>query len=196
MRQATAGWMTADQERDISAEIARHSPRLRNFVRRRVADAADAEDILQDVLFELVESYRLPHPVEHVGAWLFRVARNRIVDFFRKKRPEALADVGEIDADESDLAAIDELLPSTGAGPEADFARRVLLEELDAALNELPPEQREVFVAHEIEGRSFREIAERTGVGVNTLLSRKRYAVLHLRRRLQAIYDEFTDTGG
>ena len=197
MRQATgAGWMTADQERDISAEIARHSPRLRNFVRRRVADAADAEDILQDVLFELVESYRLPHPVEHVGAWLFRVARNRIVDFFRKKRPEALADVGEIDADESDLAAIDELLPSTGAGPEADFARGVLLEELDAALNELPPEQREVFVAHEIEGRSFREIAERTGVGVNTLLSRKRYAVLHLRRRLQAIYDEFTDTGG
>lgn len=197
MRQATgAGWMTADQERDISAEIARHSPRLRNFVRRRVADAADAEDILQEVLFELVQSYRLPHPVEHVGAWLFRVARNHIVDFFRKKRPVALADVGEIDADESDFAAIDELLPSTGAGPEADFARGVLLEELDAALNELPPEQREAFVAHEIEGRSFREIAERTGVGVNTLLSRKRYAVLHLRRRLQAIYDEFTDTGG
>ena len=197
MRQATgAGWMTADQEREISAEIARHSPRLRNFVRRRVADAADAEDILQDVLFELVESYRLPHPVEHVGAWLFRVARNRIVDFFRKKRPEALADVGGIAADESDFAAIEELLPSTGTGPEADFARGVLLEELDAALNELPPEQREAFVAHEIEGRSFREIAVRTGVGVNTLLSRKRYAVLHLRRRLQAIYDEFTDTGG
>ncbi|HEX7559335.1 MAG TPA: sigma-70 family RNA polymerase sigma factor [Usitatibacter sp.] len=197
MRQAASvGWMTADQERSIFAEIARQSPRLRNFVRRRVADAADAEDILQDVLFELVESYRLPRPVEQVGAWLYRVARNRITDFFRKKRPEALADVAGIAADESDLGAIEELLPSTVSGPEADFARGVLLEELDAALDELPPEQREVFVAHEIEGQSFKEIAARTGVGVNTLLSRKHYAVLHLRKRLQAIYDEFIDTGG
>jgi RNA polymerase sigma factor (sigma-70 family) len=197
MRQAASvGWMTADQERSISAEIARQTPRLRNFVRGRVADAADAEDILQDVLFELVESYRLPRPVEQVGAWLFRVARNRIIDFFRKKRPESLADGGGIAADEGELGAIEELLPSTDAGPEAEFARAVLLEELDAALTELPPEQREVFVAHEIEGRSFKEIAARTGVGVNTLLSRKRYAVLHLRRRLRAIYDEFIDTGG
>jgi RNA polymerase sigma factor (sigma-70 family) len=197
MRQAASvDWMTADQERSISAEIARQSPRLRNFVRRRVADAADAEDILQDVLFELVESYRLPRPVEQVGAWLFRVARNRITDFFRKKRPEALADVVGVGADESDLGMIEELLPSTDAGPEAEFARAVLLEELDAALDELPPEQREAFVAHEIEGRSFKEISERTGVGVNTLLSRKRYAVLHLRRRLQVIYDEFIDTRG
>jgi RNA polymerase sigma factor (sigma-70 family) len=192
---ASVGWMTADQERSLSAEIARQSPRLRNFVRRRVADAADAEDILQDVLFALVESYRLPQPVEQVGAWLYRVARNRITDFFRRKRPEALADVRAIAADESELGAIEELLPSTAAGPEAEFARAVLLEELDAALNELPPEQREVFVAHEIEGRSFKEIAARTGAGVNTLLSRKRYAVLHLRRRLRSIYDEFTDTG-
>jgi RNA polymerase sigma factor (sigma-70 family) len=197
MRQAASvGWMTADQERSISAEIARQTPRLRNFVRGRVADAADAEDILQDVLFELVESYRLPRPVEQVGAWLFRVARNRIIDFFRKKRPESLADMGGIAADEGELGAIEELLPSTDAGPEAEFARAVLLEELDAALAELPTEQREVFVAHEIEGRSFKEIAARTGVGVNTLLSRKRYAVLHLRRRLRAIYDEFIDTGG
>ncbi len=195
MKAASVGWMTAEQERSLAAEIARQAPRLRNFVRRRVADAADAEDILQDVLFELVESYRLPRPVEHVGAWLFRVARNRITDFFRKKRPEALADVAGIAADGSDFGAIEELLPSTAAGPEAEFARGVLLEELDAALNELPPEQREVFVAHEIEGRSFKEIAARSGVGVNTLLSRKRYAVLHLRRRLQAIYDEFIDTG-
>jgi RNA polymerase sigma factor (sigma-70 family) len=190
------GWMTAEQERRISADIERESPRLRNFVRRRVADAADAEDILQDVLFELVESYRLPRPVEDVGAWLFRVARNRIVDFFRKKRPEALAEIVAAGAEGSDLGAIEELLPSTAAGPEADFARAVLIEELDAALNELPPEQREVFVAHEIEGRSFKEIAARTGVGVNTLLSRKHYAVLHLRRRLQVIHDEFTETGG
>jgi RNA polymerase sigma factor (sigma-70 family) len=192
---ASVGWMTADQERSISAEIARQSPRLRNFVRRRVADAADAEDILQDVLFELVESYRLPRPVEDVGAWLFRVARNRIIDFFRKKRPDAFSEMAGIAADESDLGAIEELLPSTAAGPEADFARGVLLEELDAALSELPPEQREAFVAHEIEGRSFKEIAARTGVGVNTLLSRKRYAVLHLRERLRAIYDEFIETG-
>ena len=188
--------MTADQERHISAEIARQAPRLRNFVRRRVADAADAEDILQDVLFELVESYRLPRPVEHVGAWLFRVARNRIVDFFRKKRSEAVSQMDGIAAEEGDLFIVEELLPSTGSGPEADFALGVLLEELDAALDELPAEQREAFVAHEIEGRSFKEIAARTGVGVNTLLSRKRYAVLHLRRRLRAIYDEFTDTGG
>jgi RNA polymerase sigma factor (sigma-70 family) len=197
MRQAASvDWMTADQERSISAEIERQTPRLRNFVRKRVADAADAEDILQDVLFELVESYRLPRPVEQVGAWLFRVARNRITDFFRKKRPVPLAELGGIAADESELGAIEELLPSTDAGPEAEFTRAVLLEELDAALAELPAEQREVFVAHEIEGRSFKEIAARTGVGVNTLLSRKRYAVLHLRRRLQAIYDEFIDTGG
>jgi RNA polymerase sigma factor (sigma-70 family) len=197
MRQAASvGWMTADQERSISTEIARQSPRLRNFVRKRVGDAADAEDILQDVLFELVESYRLPRPVENVGAWLFRVARNRITDFFRKKRPEALAEVTGNATDEGELGAIEELLPSSEAGPESDFARGVLLDELDAALNELPPEQREVFVAHEIEGRSFKEIAARTGVGVNTLLSRKRYAVLHLRRRLRAIYDEFIDTGG
>lgn len=197
MRQAASvGWMTADQERSLSAEIARQAPRLRNFVRGRVADAADAEDILQDVLFELVESYRLPRPVEHVGAWLFRVARNRIIDFFRKQRPEALVDVAGAGADESELGAIEELLPSTAAGPEAHFARAVLIEELDAALNELPPEQREVFVAHEIEGKSFKEIAARTGIGVNTLLSRKHYAVLHLRRRLQAIYDEFIEPGG
>src|SRR5258706_5383134 len=196
MTQASAGWMTAEQERDISAEIARQSPRLRNFVRRRVADAADAEDILQDVLFELAESYRLPHPVETVGAWLFRVARNRIIDLFRKKRPGVLAGQVGLDLDKSHLPTVEELLPSTDAGPEAEFARGVLLEELDAALDELPPEQREVFMAHEIEGRSFKEIAAQTGVGVNTLLSRKRYAVLHLRRRLRAIYDEFTDTGG
>ena len=186
----------ARQDQRIADVLAREQDRLRRFIRRQVADAADAEDILQDVLFELVESYRLPRPVEQVGAWLFRVARNRITDFFRKKRPEALADVAGIAADESDLGAIEELLPSTVAGPEADFARGVLLEELDAALDELPTEQREVFVAHEIEGQSFKEIAARTGVGVNTLLSRKHYAVLHLRKRLRAIYDEFIDTGG
>ena len=192
---AGAGWMTADQERRISAEIARETPRLRNFVRRRVPDTADAEDILQEVFMELVESYRLPRPVEQVGAWLFRVARNRITDFFRKKRPEALADVSSTGAAEGESLDLEELLPSDAEGPEAAYARAVLLEELDAALNELPPEQRDVFLVHEIEGVSFKELSLRSGVAISTLLSRKRYAVLHLRRRLREIYEEFTETG-
>jgi len=188
-----AGWMTAEDEKRISAEIVRQSPRLRSFVRRRVADAADAEDILQDVLFELVESYRLPRPVEEVGAWLFRVARNRITDFFRKKRPVPLADLAL--AEGGDLADIVELLPSAEAGPEAAYARGLLLEELETALAELPREQREAFIAHEIEGRSFRDLAAESGESINTLLSRKRYAVLHLRERLADIYDEFIENG-
>jgi RNA polymerase sigma factor (sigma-70 family) len=191
---AGAGWMTADQERRISAEIARETPRLRNFVRRRVADTADAEDILQEVLMELVESYRLPNPVEQAGAWLFRVARNRITDLFRKKKSVALPDASPTGA-EGESLDLEELLPSDTAGPEAAYARAVLVEELDAALNELPAEQREVFVAHEIEGVSFKELAARSGVPINTLLSRKRYAVLHLRGRLREIYDEFNEAG-
>src|SRR5438105_849148 len=194
MRQALgAGWMTADEERRLTDDIAREGPRLRSFVRRRVADAADAEDILQDVFFELAESYRAVRPIEQVGAWLFRVARNRITDLFRKKKPAALQETVAAAAD--DAVSLEELLPSADAGPEAAYARSVLLEELDAALNELPPEQREVFIAHELEGVSFRDLAARTGVGLNTLLSRKRYAVLFLRERLREIYDEFTATG-
>jgi len=188
--------MAVDRNRRITAEIAQQAPRLRSFVRRRVADAAAAEDILQDVFFELVESYRLPRPVEEVGAWLFRVARNRITDFYRRKRPESLEDLASAAAGEEEAVGIEDLLPSPEAGPESAYALGVLLEELDAALAELPPEQREVFVAHEIDGQSFNEIAARTGVGINTLLSRKRYAVLHLRRRLQEIYSEFTEAGG
>jgi RNA polymerase sigma factor (sigma-70 family) len=188
--------MAADRNRRITADIAEQAPRLRSFVRRRVADAAAAEDILQDVFHELVESYRLPQPVEEVGAWLFRVARNRITDFYRKKRPESLEELAQAATGEHDAMGIEDLLPSPDAGPEAAYALGVLLEELDAALAELPPEQREAFVEHEIEGRSFNEIAARTGVGINTLLSRKRYAVLYLRGRLQEIHDEFFATGG
>src|SRR3984957_17484523 len=158
----------------------REQGRLRRFVRRRVADEGDAEDILQDVFYELVEAYRLMKPVEQAGAWLFRVARNRIIDFFRKKRPVQLDD---------DLS-IEEMLPSAEAGPEAAFARSLLWEELEDALAELPEEQREVFIAHEIEGQSFKEMATETGLSVNTLLSRKRYAVLHLRERLREIHEE------
>jgi RNA polymerase sigma factor (sigma-70 family) len=156
-----------------------------------VPDAGDAEDILQDVLYELVEAYRLMRPIEHASAWLYRVARNRIIDFFRKKRLAALGDALVESADDEGVLTLADLLPSPDAGPEAAYARRVLLEELNAALDELPEEQRDVFIAHEIEGRSFKELADDTGVGLNTLLSRKRYAVLHLRRRLHAIYDEY-----
>lgn len=181
----------AEQNRQISEVVRRERARLRNFVRKRVPDAGDAEDILQEVLYELVETYRLMHPVEHAGAWLYRVARNRIVDFFRKKRLVALGDAVVERADDEGVLTLEDLLPSPDAGPEAAYARIVLLQELNVVLEELPEEQRDVFIAHTIEGRSFRELADDTGVGLNTLLSRKRYAVMHLRRRLQAIYDEY-----
>jgi len=182
--------MSAELEQRIAAQIGRERGRLRSFIRRRVADPGEVEDILQEVFAELVESYRLMKPVEQVGAWLFRVARNRITDLFRKKKAEALSDLaGEADGEESD--GVEELLPSPETGPEAAYARSVLLEELDAALCELLEAQREVFIAHELEGRSFKELAAETGVSVNTLLSRKRYAVLYLRQRLQAIYEDF-----
>ncbi|MGA2736808.1 MAG: sigma-70 family RNA polymerase sigma factor [Bryobacteraceae bacterium] len=181
----------AEQNRQISEVVQRERARLRSFVRKRVPDAGDAEDILQDVLYELVSTYRLIHPVEHAGAWLYRVARNRIVDFFRKKRLAALGDAVAEKADDEGVLRLEDLLPSPEAGPEAAYARTVLLHELNVALDELPAEQRDVFIAQQIEGRSFKELADETGVGLNTLLSRKRYAVIHLRRRLQAIYDEY-----
>lgn len=186
----------SDQDRRIAETIEREQGRLRSFIRKRVPDW-DVEDVLQDVFFELVEASRLMKPIEQVGAWLFRVARNRIIDRFRKKKSEPPAarprthDDGE---SEFASASLEELLPSPDAGPEAAYARGVLLDELDAALAELPEEQRFVFVAHELEGRSFRELSAETGIGVNTLLSRKHYAVRHLRRRLQKIYDEFKET--
>ena len=181
--------MSVEQDRKISEAVERDESRLRKFIRRRVADPLDAEDILQEVFYELVEANRLLMPIEHVTGWLFRVARNRITDLFRKKKPERLGDAVAGDGEE---LRVEELLPSPDAGPDALYARGVLLEELEFALEELPEEQRAVFVAHELEGRSFKEIAAQSGVSVNTLLSRKRYAVLHLRERLQSIYDEFT----
>jgi RNA polymerase sigma factor (sigma-70 family) len=179
-------------ERDlqISEIIAEEGSRLRNFIRRRVADPRDAEDILQDVFYELVEANRLLMPIEHVTGWLFRVARNRITDLFRKKKPVSFGDTAVADGDDN-LLQLEDLLPSPDAGPEALYARQVLLNELELAVDELPEEQRAVFVGHELEGRSFKEMAAETGASVNTLLSRKRYAVLHLRERLQDIYDEF-----
>jgi RNA polymerase sigma factor (sigma-70 family) len=181
--------VVSEQDRSIVDTIARERRRLLGFIRRRVADPGEAEDILQDVFYELVEAVRLMKPIEQVGAWLFRVARNRITDRFRRARSSVAAEPVDVDGDAEDR--LEDLLPAPGGGPEAAYARGLLLEELEAALDELPDAQREVFVAHELEGRSFKELAAASGVGINTLLARKHYAVRHLRGRLQAIYDEF-----
>jgi RNA polymerase sigma factor (sigma-70 family) len=183
-------WPMAEQDQQISEVVRREQSRLRNFIRRRVPDPRDAEDILQEVFYELVEANRLLMPIEHVTGWLFRVARNRITDLFRKKKPDSFSDAA-VEGQDGELLCIEDLLPSPDAGPEALYVRSVLLDELELAIDELPEEQREVFLAHEVEGRSFKEMAAATGVSMNTLLSRKRYAVLHLRERLRSIYDEF-----
>ena len=183
--------MSLEQDQRISDVVTQEQSRLRNFIRRRVPDPRDAEDILQEVFYELVEANRLLMPIEHVTGWLFRVARNRITDLFRKKKPQSFSDAAVADGD-GELLRLEDLLPSPDAGPDAFYARSVLLDELEDALDELPDEQREVFVGHEIEGRSFKEMSAESGVSVNTLLSRKRYAVLHLRERLRSIYDEST----
>jgi RNA polymerase sigma factor (sigma-70 family) len=182
--------MTGEQDRQISDAVEKEGFRLRNFIRRRVDDPSDVEDILQDVFFEFVEAYRLMKPIEQAGAWLFRVARNRIIDRFRKKKPTAFGDL-EPSPDEPESSSFEDLLPSPDAGPEAVYIRGILLDEIEAALDELPPDQRQIFIANEIEGRSFKELSSKTGESINTLLSRKRYAVLHLRRKLQAVYEEF-----
>ena len=180
-----------EEDRRIEETIQREQSRLRNFIRIRVHDDEEVEDILQDAFYELVEAYRMMRPIEQAGAWLIRVVRNRIIDRFRKKRPVPFSEGVRSAKDDLAQASWEELLPSPDAGPEALYARSILLEELDAALDELPEEQREVFIAHEMEGRSFKEISAASGVNINTLLSRKRQAVLQLRRRLQAIYEEF-----
>lgn len=185
-------WPMTEQDQRISDAVSRDAGRLRSFIRRRVADPGDAEDILQDVFYELVEAYRMMKPIEQVTAWMFRVARNRITDLFRKRVRERPADGATPLNQDGEPLLLEELLPSAEGGPDATYARTVLLEAIDDALEELPEEQREVFVAHELMGYSFKEISEQTGVSVNTLLSRKHYAVTHLRERLRSIYDEFT----
>jgi RNA polymerase sigma factor (sigma-70 family) len=188
MEDASREPMAHDQDQRISEVVERERSRLRNFIRRRVSDPLDVEDILQDVLHELVEANRLLMPIEHITGWLFRVARNRITDLFRKQKPESLSDATVTENDER--LRIEDLLPSPAAGPEALYVRGVLLEALEMAIDELPPAQRDVFIAHELEGRSFKDMAAETGLSINTLLSRKRYAVLHLRERLRELYDE------
>jgi RNA polymerase sigma factor (sigma-70 family) len=180
-----------EPDREISEIVAQQRSRLRNFIRRRVPNPSDAEDIVQEVFYELVEANRLLMPIEHVTGWLFRVARNRIIDLLRKKKPQTFSDAA-VQGEGGEMLYIEDLLPSPDAGPEALYIRNVLHDALELAIDELPDDQRDVFVAHELEGRSFKDLAAETGVSVNTLLSRKRYAVLHLRERLQSVYDEFT----
>jgi RNA polymerase sigma factor (sigma-70 family) len=179
-----------EQDRQIARVVSATQPGLRSFIRRRVPDESDVEDLLQEVFYELVVAYRLLMPIDYVTGWLYRVARNRITDLFRKKKPQNFSDAAAID-DEGEGLQIEDLLPSREDGPDALYVRTLLLEELELALSQLPGEQREVFVAHEFEGTSFKELSAETGVSVNTLLSRKRYAVLALRQRLQSVHDEF-----
>jgi len=181
----------AEQDGRIAQVFAEQSARLRNFIRKRVPNESDAEDLVQEVFYELVEASRLLMPIEYVTGWLYQVARNRITDLFRKKRPESFSDAAAMDEDGA-LIQIEDLLPSPDAGPDALYLRKLLIDELEVAISELPKEQREVFVAHELDGRSFSELAAESGVNLNTLLSRKRYAVLELRKRLERIHEEFT----
>lgn len=183
--------MANEQDHKISQLVTKEQGRLRSFIRRRVPDPDDAEDILQEVFFELVEAYRLMKPIENAGAWLFRVARNRIIDGFRKKKPQRLSDMATAVTDNGEELSLEDLLPSPDAGPDAAYTRALLMDAIEDALEELSEEQREVFIAHEFEGRSFKELAAETGVSINTLLSRKRYAMLHLQRRLETIHADF-----
>src|SRR5271155_5606625 len=188
MAEIPGSWTITEQDQLLSEAMEREQPRLRNFIRKHVTDTSEAEDILQDVFYELLEAYRLMKPVEHVTAWLFRVARNRMIDLFRRSKPSSLNNPVSI---EEDGDTLEDLLPSADAGPEAAYARSLLLDALEEALEELPQPQREVFIAHELVGQSFKEISAETGLSVNTLLSRKHYAVTHLRQRLQLIYEDF-----
>jgi RNA polymerase sigma factor (sigma-70 family) len=182
--------LRGEQDRRLLDTVEREQPRLRNFIRRRVADQRDAEDILQEVFYEFVEAYRLMKPIEQVTGWLYRVARNRIIDLFHSRKSRSLSDPVTVGDDGTEIL-LQDLLPSPDLGPDAAYARTVLLEELDEALDELPDQQREIFIAHEVEGRSFKDLSAETGVSVNTLIARKHRAVVHLRERLKAIHEEF-----
>jgi RNA polymerase sigma factor (sigma-70 family) len=187
------GLSPSAQDLEIAAVVRRERGRLLSFILKRVRDAAEAEDVLQEALYELVNAYRLMQPVEQAGAWLMRVARNRIIDRFRRRRPQLLGDIAREGEEADSESALEGLLPAVEAGPDGELVRELLMEELDGALAELPAEQREVFVAHELEGASFKELSARWNVGINTLLSRKRYAVLRLRQRLRGVYEEWLE---
>ena len=186
-------WTIAEQDRFLAETMEQAEPRLRSFIGRRVLDTGDAEDVLHDVFYELIQTYRLMKPVEQITAWMYRVARNRITDLFRRRKPSSLNEPATLDQGSGELI---DMLPSEDAGPDAIYTRRVMIEAIEDALAELSAEQRFVFMAHELEGRSFKELSEESGVSVNTLLSRKRYAVLHLRSKLEEIYTEFGEERG
>ena len=183
--------LTVEQDQKIRESIRLNGKRLLNFIKRRIPDEDEAEDILQDVYYQLVQAMQLTKPIEQVSSWMFTVARNKITDLFRKKKEVRMEGqvMSQVDSDE--MLSLHELLPSLEDSPDATFMRRILVEELEAAMEELPENQRWVFFQHEIEGKSFKELAQETGLTVNTLISRKRYAVLHLRERLSDIYNEF-----
>jgi RNA polymerase sigma factor (sigma-70 family) len=187
--------MAPDPDQRIADVVAQERSRLRRFIRRRIPSGQDVEDIVQDVFAELVEANRRLMPIDHVTGWLFRVARNRIIDRFRRQEPERFRDA-DIVTEDGEILRMEDLVPSADAGPESAYVQQMLLRELERALGELPEEQRRVFVGHEIEGRSFTQMAAETGTNLNTLLSRKRYAVLHLRQRLQRAFDEMTRRRG
>ena len=191
MDETVSAILMIEQDRQISDVMAKERPRLRNFIRRRVPDEADVEDLVQEVFFELVQAHRLLKPIDYVTGWIYTVARNRITDLFRKRKPQPFADLA-IEGEDGELLNFEDMLPSSEAGPEALYIRGVIFDALEAAIAELPADQREVFIAHEFEGRSFKELAEETGINFNTLLARKRYAVRHLRERLQTVYDELS----
>ncbi|MFI5148329.1 MAG: RNA polymerase sigma factor [Bacteroidia bacterium] len=184
--------MAAGQREQIGYAVQQERRRLLDFIRRRIPDESDAEDILQDVFYQFSESFMI-QPIEQVSAWLFRAARNRITDLFRKKKATPFSRTFHPSDDEEDGPSIDDFLPDASGGPEAVYARKIIMAELMEALDELPVEQRDAFVMHEMEDKSFKEMAVLTGEGVNTLISRKRYAVLYLRDRLKALHDEFNN---
>lgn len=196
MNQVTAATRPTIEDNDrIAAVVASQGPRLRAFVRRQIADFSEVEDIVQDTFVALISAYRLMEPIEHVAAWLLRIARNRIIDRFRERSRRALPldapSFHDAGSTTEPAGVLDEWLAPSAWGPEASYVREVLADELLAALDEIPLEQREIFVAHELEGRSFKELAAELGIGVNTLLGRKHAAVRHLRQRLQDIHSEF-----
>ena len=182
--------MTAEQQSNVKImqTFGKESKRLLNFIKQRVPTNEDAEDILQDVMYEFVNTFRVMKPVEQVASWLFTVARNRITDFYRKKRPSLLEDFTISAKDDGETLSLADMLPANDGSPEAKMMSDLIMTNITESLKKLPTEQRDVFIMHELEDKSFQEIADITGANINTLLSRKRYAVMFLREELQGLY--------
>lgn len=178
------------QKLNVSQIVHEYKNRLAGFIRRRVDREEDAEDILQDVFYQLAEADLLMKPIDQIAGWLFAVARNRITDLYRKKKPDLFPEPYADAEEETAVIELSSLFADDNHNPETEYLRSLVMEEVEAALNEIPAEQKEAFEMHEIKGMSFEEISQLTGVPVNTLISRKRYAVLYLRDKLEILYDE------